>query len=132
MTTPPKSPRAMVEAPGCVSAGPYSLAMRSKAGLFTSGQIGLDAATATLVPGGFEAELQQIFRNFGGLFSAAGLEFSDVIKCTVYLTNVADFAKLNAIYAENFTRPFPARTTIGVAALPLGAVVEIEMIAEPR
>jgi 2-iminobutanoate/2-iminopropanoate deaminase len=119
---------AVVTAPGCMSAGPYSLAMASGEHMFTSGQIGLDAEAGALVPGGFEAEVRQVFRNFEGLLRAAGLDFSDVLKCTVYLTDVADFPRLNPIYAEHFSRPFPARTTIVVADLPLGAKVEIEMI----
>ncbi|WEK00225.1 MAG: Rid family detoxifying hydrolase [Candidatus Sphingomonas phytovorans] len=123
---------AIVTAPGCVSVGPYSLAMTAGDLLITSGQIGLCAAAGTLVRGGFEAELRQIFSNFEGLLAAAGLSFADAIKCTVYLTDAADFARLNPIYAEHFPHPFPARTTIVVADLPLGARVEIEMILRRR
>lgn len=119
---------AIVKAPGCIAAGPYSLAVQTGGIVFTSGQIGLDPDTCTLVPGGFEAEVRQIFKNFTSLLEAAGLSFDNVVKCTVFLTDVETFAQLNALYRDYFPTPFPARTTIGVAELPLGALVEIEMI----
>lgn len=120
--------RVIVEAEGCMRAGPYSLASQHGDLLFTSGQIGLDAATGTLVEGGFEAQTRQVFRNMRSLLDAAGLGFGDVLKTNNFLTDVSNFAAFNAIYAENFEEPYPARTTIGVASLPLGALVEVEFI----
>lgn len=119
---------AIVDAPGCLRAGPYSLAVQTGSTIFTSGQIGLDAGSGKLVEGGFEAEVRQIFKNFGSLLTAAGLRFADVVKCNIYLTDVADFPTFNEIYGSYFPDPFPARTTVGVADLPLGAKVEMEMI----
>lgn len=124
--------RVIVEAEGCLRAGPYSLASQLGDMLFTSGQIGLDAATGALVEGGFEAQTRQVFRNLKSLLDAAGLGFGDVIKANNFLTDVSNFAAFNAIYAENFAEPYPARTTIGVASLPLGALVEVEFIVRAR
>lgn len=124
--------RVIVEATGCVRAGPYSLASQSGDLLFTSGQIGLDADTNALVEGGFAAQTRQVFKNLKSLLDAAGLGFGDVIKANNYLTDVSNFAAFNAIYAENFAEPYPARTTIGVASLPLGALVEVEFIVRAR
>jgi 2-iminobutanoate/2-iminopropanoate deaminase len=119
---------ALVDAPGCLRAGPYSLAVQTSGVVFTSGQIGLDANTGKLVEGGFEAEVRQIFKNFAALLAAAELSFADVVKCNIYLTDVSNFQIFNEIYASHFADPFPARTTIGIADLPLGAKVEMEMI----
>lgn len=124
--------RVIVKAPGCLRAGPYSLASQVGDLLFTSGQIGLDADTHMLVPGGFEAETRQVFKNLNALLNAAGLDFSDVVKANSFLTDVGNFAAFNAIYAEQFQEPYPARTTIGVASLPLGALVEVELIVRAR
>ena len=122
----------IVDAPGCVAAGPYSLAMRSGDVIFTSGQVGLESTTRALVSGGFEAQTRQVFRNLKSVLNTAGLEFGDVLKANAFLTDVANFAAFNEIYAEQFVAPYPARTTIGVASLPLGALVEVELIVRAR
>ncbi len=94
---------------------------------FVSGQIGQSADTGKLVEGGIETE--QVFANLAALLEASDRSFPDVVRATVYLTNMADFAAVNSIYATYFKAPYPARTTIAVAALPLGASVEIDVIA---
>ncbi len=111
--------------------GPFSPAVHSdaKGHVFVSGQIGQSAATGKIVDGGIERETEQVFANLAAVLEASGRSFSDVVRATVYLTNMADFAAVNAIYAGHFKAPFPARTTIAVAALPLGAAVEIDVIA---
>jgi len=115
-----KAPRAI---------GPYSQAIQFGNMIFTSGQLGLDPATGALVPGGIEAETRQVLENIKHVLDAAGSNLSCVVKTTVFLKDMADFAKMNAIYAEFFTQAPPARSTIGVAALPKGGLVEIETIA---
>lgn len=124
-----KSHRAIVDVPGCLRVGPYSLAMQSDGIIVTSGQVGLDSDTRALVEGGFEPQARQVFRNLKIILEAAGVGFGDVLKANVFLTDILNFATLNAIYEEYFSVPYPARTTIGVASLPLGALVEIELIA---
>jgi len=110
--------------------GPFSPAVRSDAPghIFVSGQIGQLADTGKLVEGGIERETEQVFANLAALLEASGRSFPDVVRATVYLTNMADFAAVNAIYAKYFKAPYPARTTIAVVALPLGASVEIDVI----
>lgn len=110
--------------------GPFSPAVRAGGFLFFSGQVGQDPATGALAEGGVEAEARQLFRNLAALLEAAGKGFGDVVKANVYLTDIGDFAAINAIYAEAFDAPFPARTTVAVAALPLGAAVEIELLVQ--
>ena len=110
--------------------GPFSPAVRSGGLIFFSGQVGVDPAIGRLVDGGVEAEARQVFRNLATLLEAAGKSFGDVVRAGVFLTDIGDFAAVNAIYAEQFERPFPARTTVGVAALPLGARIEIELLVE--
>jgi 2-iminobutanoate/2-iminopropanoate deaminase len=113
-------------------AGPFSPAVRSDAQghIFVSGQIGQSADTGKLVEGGIECETEQVFANLAAVLQASNRTFSDVVRATVYLTNMAEFAAVNSIYARYFKPPYPARTTIAVAALPLGANVEIDVIAE--
>jgi 2-iminobutanoate/2-iminopropanoate deaminase len=94
-----------------------------------SGQTPIDAATGKLVEGGIKDQVRQCLANLGAVLAAAGLSFDDVVKCNVFLVDMGDFAAMNEVYAMHFRAPFPARTTIGVAALPLAARVEIEMIA---
>ncbi|HWG85231.1 MAG TPA: RidA family protein [Deinococcales bacterium] len=123
-------PRDAVNAPGAPAAvGPYSHAVRAGELIFTSGQVGLDPATGKLVDGGVTAEAEQVFRNLHAVLEASGHSFRDVVKATVYLTDMTDFAAVNAVYAKQFTEPYPARTTIAVAALPVGARVEVELVA---
>lgn len=110
--------------------GPFSPAIRSGDFIFFSGQVGQDPATGKLVQGGVEAEARQLFKNVATLLEAAGKSFADVVKANVYLTVIQDFAAINAIYAEQFEAPFPARTTVAVAALPLGASIEIELLVQ--
>jgi 2-iminobutanoate/2-iminopropanoate deaminase len=115
------------EAPKAI--GPYSVANRFGELIFASGQTGLDPATGKLVPGGLEAETRQVLTNLKNVLEAAGSTLENVLKTTVYIRDMADFVKLNAIYAEFFPVNPPARTTIAVAGLPLNGVVEIEAIA---
>ena len=108
--------------------GPFSPAIRFGGFIFFSGQVGVDPASGALVQGGIEAEARQLFANLSTLLTAAGKSFSDIVKTSVFLTNMGDFAAMNAIYGEQFEQPFPARTTVAVAALPLGACIEIEVL----
>jgi 2-iminobutanoate/2-iminopropanoate deaminase len=125
--------RETVDAPGAPAAvGPYSHAVRDGDRLHLSGQAPFHPETGQVVEGGIEAQARQVFTNLESVLDAAGSSFADVLKVNVYLTDLADFQVVNAIYAEAFTEPFPARTTIGVAGLPLGAAVEIELIARAR
>lgn len=109
--------------------GPFSPAVRAGEFVFLSGQVGQDPVTGKLIPGDVSAQAEQIFRNLGAVLRAAGKTFADVARVGVYLTNMADFAALNAVYGRHFEAPYPARTTIAVAALPLGASVEIDVVA---
>jgi 2-iminobutanoate/2-iminopropanoate deaminase len=108
--------------------GPFSPAVRAGDFIFFSGQVGQDPATGKLVEGGVEAEARQLLSNLATLLDTAGKSFRDVVMARVFLTRIEDFAAVNAIYAEQFEPPFPSRTTIGVAALPLGASVEVELL----
>jgi 2-iminobutanoate/2-iminopropanoate deaminase len=108
--------------------GPFSPAVRSGGFIFFSGQVGQDPSTGKLVTGGVEAEARRLFGNLSNLLEVAGKSFRDVVKVGVFLTRIEDFATVNAIYAEHFDPPFPARTTVAVAALPLGAAIEIELL----
>ena len=110
--------------------GPFSPAIRSGGFIFFSGQVGVDPTSGKLVEGGVEAEARQIFANLGVLFGAAGKSFADVARVGVFLTDIGDFAAVNAIYGAAFEQPYPARTTVGVAALPLGAHIEIELLVK--
>jgi 2-iminobutanoate/2-iminopropanoate deaminase len=110
--------------------GPFSQAIRVDGLLFLSGQVGQDPATGKLVPGGVVAETEQAFSNAAAVLRAAAMGFDDVVSVRVFLTRMDDYPATNASYASHFTYPFPARTAVGVAALPLGACVEIDMIAK--
>jgi 2-iminobutanoate/2-iminopropanoate deaminase len=113
--------------------GPYSQAIAAGELVFCSGQIGIDPATGALVEGGVEAEAERALRNLAAVLDAAGLGLADVAKATIFLTDIADFAAVNAVYARFMPDPPPARTTVAVAGLPRGARVEIEAIAvRPR
>ena len=109
--------------------GPYSQAVKHHGIVYTSGQISLDPATGNLVEGDFAAQAHRVFRNLEAVLQAAGSSFDRVLKATVYLTDLANFQTLNAIYAENFGEHKPARTTVEVKALPKGAALEIDLIA---
>ncbi len=109
--------------------GPYNHAVRIGDLLFCAGQIPIDPATGNLVSGGIQAQTERVLQNVKALLEDQGLTFAHVVKSTVFLTNLADFAGMNEVYAKAFTEDFPARSTIQVAALPKGASVEIEVIA---
>ena len=122
--------RNAITAPGAAAVGPYSHGVRAKNVLFLSGQTPLDPATGQLVVGSIGAQVHQCFANLGAVLKAAGLGFEHVVKANVFLINMDDFSAMNDVYKTYFAAPYPARTTIGVASLPLGAAVEIEMVAE--
>jgi len=109
--------------------GPYSAAVESGDTLYISGQIPLDAATGKLVDGDISAQARQSMENLKALLEAAGLSFGHVVKTTIFLTSMGDFAGVNEVYKAYVSEPYPARSTIAVAALPMGAKVEIEMVA---
>jgi reactive intermediate/imine deaminase len=106
--------------------GPYSQAVRHGDLVFFSGQVAIDPASGKLVEGGIEAQARQVFRNLQAVCAAAGGDLGSILKLTIYLVDLGNFAKVNAVMAEIFTAPYPARATIGIAALPLGAEVEVE------
>ena len=118
-----------IGAPGAVSVGPYSHAVDSDGLIFLSGQTPIDPATGKLVQGGIAEQTRQSFVNLFAVLEASGLTSDHVQKVNVFLTDMENFAAMNEVYKEQFTEPYPARTTIGVASLPLGADIEIEMIA---
>ena len=117
---PAKSPAAV---------GPYNHAVRIGDLLFSAGQIPIEPATGNLVTGDIKAQTGRVLENLKAILDDQGLKFSNVVKSTVFLTNLADFAAMNEVYAKYFTENFPARSTVQVAALPKGANVEIEIIA---
>ncbi len=116
-----------VKAPKAI--GPYSVAVQTGNLVFTSGQLGLDPATGNLVPGGIEAETRQALTNIRNVLADAGSGLEWVVKTIVFLKDMAEFSKMNAVYAEFFTQDPPARSTVQVAALPKGGAVEIEAVA---
>ena len=118
---------ATVEAPKAV--GPYSQAIASGSLLFCAGQIPLNPATGELVQGDAAIQARQVLENLGGVLRANQMTFDNVVKTTVFLTDLADFGAMNEVYASFFTEPFPARSTVQVAGLPKGARVEIEAVA---
>lgn len=115
------------EAPAAV--GPYSQGVRVGGLIFTAGQAGLDPATGHLVEGGIEAQTRQTLENLSSILQEAGSSLSQVVKTTVFLKDIEDFQAMNRVYAEFFDGDPPARSTVQVAALPLGALVEIEAVA---
>lgn len=127
----PEMSRKVVQSPHAPKAvGPYSHAVRSGSLVFTSGQIPLDPETGKLVEGPIEAQTRRVMENLGAVLDAAGTSFAQVVKTTIYLTDLADFLAVNAVYGAYFPIDPPARSTVQVAALPLGAVIEIDAIAE--
>ena len=116
------------EAPKAV--GPYSQAVATGGFLFAAGQIPLDPATGELIAGDISAQTERVLKNVEAVLRAGGLTFATVVKTTVFMVNLGDFAAMNAVYSRYFSVPFPARSTLQVAALPKGAQVEIEVIAK--
>jgi reactive intermediate/imine deaminase len=115
------------EAPAAI--GPYSQAILKGGTLWMSGQIALDPATMQIVEGGIEAQAKRVFDNMRAVLTASGGGFDDVVKLTILLVDLGDFAKVNEIMASNFNAPYPARSTYQVAALPRGSRIEVEAVA---
>lgn len=121
-----------VQSPGAPKAiGPYSQAIEARGArtLWLSGQVALDPTTGELVPGDTAAQAERVLDNLGAVLAAAGAGFEHVVKCTIYLVDLDDFAKVNAVYGKRFAGDPPARATVQVAALPRGARVEIDAVA---
>lgn len=108
--------------------GPYSQAIRAGDTVYLSGQIGLDPKTGELVTGGIEPQARRVFTNLKAVAEASGKGLDQVVRVTVYLTDLAHFTRVNEIMAEYFHAPYPARVTIGVAALPRGALIEVDAV----
>jgi 2-iminobutanoate/2-iminopropanoate deaminase len=122
-------PQALAPAGAPKAVGPYSHGIRIGDFLFCSGQIPLDPATGNLVEGGIEKQTERVLENIKILLADQGLDFSNVIKTTVFVMNLGEFAAMNGVYSRYFKSPFPARSTVQVSGLPKGAAVEIEIIA---
>jgi 2-iminobutanoate/2-iminopropanoate deaminase len=122
-------PKKAITSPKAKAIGPYSAAVEIGDLVFVSGQIPLDSATGKLVEGDISAQTRQSLENLKTILTAAGLTFGHVVKTTIFLTSMSDFAAVNEVYKAHVSEPYPARSTIAVAALPMGARVEIEMIA---
>ncbi|KRD81463.1 reactive intermediate/imine deaminase [Bacillus sp. Root147] len=122
--------RKCFNAEGAVAVGPYSHAVEAGDLIFLSGQTPIDSQTQKLLKGDIVDQTEQCFKNLFNVLEASGLTPDNVKKVNVFLTNMDDFAKMNEVYASQFSAPYPARTTIGVASLPMGARIEIEMIAK--
>jgi 2-iminobutanoate/2-iminopropanoate deaminase len=110
--------------------GPYSQAIRVGNLVYTSGQIPIDPATGAFVEGGIKEQTRQSLTNVRAILAEAGLAMSDVVKTTVFMADMNDFADMNGVYAEFFAEPYPARSAVAVKTLPKGALVEIEVVAE--
>jgi len=122
-----------VESPDSPKAiGPYSHAIIANGFIFTAGQVGTDPKTGALVEGGIEAQTEQVLKNIETVLKAAGSSLDDVVKTTVFLADLNDFAKMNEVYAKRFKTPFPARSTVQVTRLPRDAKIEIEAVAVVR
>lgn len=115
------------EAPQAI--GPYSQAIKTGGFVFVSGQIPLVPATGEMVQGGIEVQTEQVLKNLAAILKAAGSSLDAVVKTTVYITNIADFAKVNEVYAKFFVKDCPARVCVEVSNLPKGALIEIDVIA---
>jgi len=118
------------QAPAAI--GPYSQAVEQRGMIFCAAQIGLDPASGTLVEGGIEIETRRALQNLGEVLAAAGVDFVDVVKTTIFMIDLGEFETVNRIYAEHFTPPYPARSTVQVAALPRKARIEIDAVAMKR
>lgn len=115
------------DAPGAI--GPYNQAIRSGNMLFVSGQIPLDPATGQVVPGDVADQALQCCKNIRAILNAAGYTMEHIVKSTVFIVDMADFAQVNEVYKQHFAEPYPARSCVAVRGLPLGVRVEIEVIA---
>lgn len=115
------------QAPAAI--GPYSQAIEANGMIFASGQIPIDPATGQFVEGGIQEQTRQALTNARNILQAAGTDMENVIKTTVYLSDINNFAAMNEVYAQFFTEPFPARSAVAVKDLPKGALVEIEVLA---
>jgi 2-iminobutanoate/2-iminopropanoate deaminase len=122
-------PKKAITSPKAKAIGPYSAAVESGDLVFVSGQIPLDSETGKLVEGDISAQARRSLENLRTVLGAAGLSFDHVVKTTIFLTSMGDFAAVNEVYKAYVSEPYPARSTFAVAALPMGAKVEIEMIA---
>ncbi|HKL84703.1 MAG TPA: Rid family detoxifying hydrolase [Treponemataceae bacterium] len=122
--------RKAIIATGAAAIGPYSHAIEIDGFVYLSGQTPIDSKTGKLVEGDIKEQTEQSFKNLFNVLSSARLSSDDVIKVNVFLTEMKNFSEMNEVYKTKFTDPFPARTTIGVKELPLGAMIEIEMIAK--
>ena len=112
--------------------GPYSQAIQVGNLVYTSGQIPIDPSTGTFAEGGIKEQTRQSLSNVKAILEEAGLSMSNVVKTTVFMADMGDFAEMNAVYAEFFTEPYPARSAVAVKTLPKGALVEIEVVAEVK
>ncbi len=121
--------RQIVQTPNAPQAiGPYSQAVRTGKTIYMSGQIALDPSSGQMVEGGIDAQIHRVFRNLKAVAEAAEGSLADAVRLTIYLTDLADFPRVNEIMAQYFQQPYPARATVGVAALPKAARVEIDAI----
>ena len=127
MTTPTRTIIRTDRAPKAL--GPYSQGVRSGDNLYLSGQVPLDPATGKRVDGDISAQARRVFDNLRAVLEAAGASFGDVVRVGIYLTDLGNFGAVNEVMKQYFAEPYPARSTIGVAALPLGAAIEIDVIA---
>ena len=122
--------RSIVTAPDAPAAlGPYSHAVRADGFVFTAGQVGIVPGSGALAEGGVEAQTRQVMENVSAVLRAAGTDLGRVVKTTIFLADMDDFATVNGVYAQYFAQDPPARSTVAVAGLPLGALVEIETVA---
>ncbi|MBF0180216.1 MAG: RidA family protein [Magnetococcales bacterium] len=124
-----EEPREVVTGGAPAAIGPYSQGVRCGGWLWVSGQIPLDPASGRLVDGGMEAQVERVLESVGAILTAAGCGFTDVVKTTIYLIDLNDFAIVNEVYGRYFVPPCPARATVGVMALPRGARIEMDVVA---
>jgi 2-iminobutanoate/2-iminopropanoate deaminase len=122
-----KSAIASEAAPAAI--GPYSQAVRAGGLIFLSGQIPIDPATGQIVAGDIAAQTEQVMKNLGAVLTAAERDFADVVRTTIYVVDLAHYATVNEVYGRFFSQPYPARSTVQVAALPRGALVEVDVVA---
>ena len=121
---------ASTNAPAAI--GPYSQAVKAGSFIFLSGQLGIDPKTGEFVEGSVSEQAEQVFKNIQAVLAEAGLDFDQIVKTTVFLADMGDFAAINAVYAKYFDVPYPARSAVAVRTLPKNALVEIEVIAEVK